>query len=221
MSELTVGSRVAYTGDGTPGTIVSIHEGAYCCDVLFDNGITECIGFGNLRKTTKKAPAHIVCNESDVISASHHSNSCDACHKTLYNLRLQSPVILDELWERVLKHYNLSEHSPGPQLPAITPMVICADCMENALGRKLLNSDFKDVPFNSWFKLHYFYNVPLDTVNEIHDCIEQRLADDTFKTLSERIKREYDCLAGILLPFEKPELKEYVNALYLYWNKHD
>lgn len=54
MCEFTVGSRVAYRADGTPGTIIHVYEGALCYDVRFDDGTIECISFENLHKSSKK-----------------------------------------------------------------------------------------------------------------------------------------------------------------------
>lgn len=55
MCEFTVGSRVAYRADGTPGTIIHVYEGALCYDVHFDDGTIECISFEDLRKSSRKA----------------------------------------------------------------------------------------------------------------------------------------------------------------------
>ena len=129
---------------------------------------------------------------------------CNVCGKSLSILSLSSPVINDKTWNKILDFYDLSESRDGPKRPARTPVYICADCMETALDRELELSDLKQLPFNLYFKLHYFYNVPRKTIIAVRRYMAQYL-DGSSKLSAERLQREVDFMNGVLMPFLAPE----------------
>ncbi len=134
--------------------------------------------------------------------------NCNGCHKQLPKLQLQSPVIQRDLWEKVLKYFGLSENRPGPQLPAITPVYICTECMEEALGRRLTIEDIPPLPFNMYFKLYYFYNIPYDKVVEIRRHVELHIQNSE-KYKSEHLQREVDFMSGVMLMITNSGYKQW------------
>lgn len=137
---------------------------------------------------------------------------CGGCQKELYPLPILSPVVNDGLWEQCLSYYNLSENRPGPQLSAMTPQYICAECMEKALGRKLTLKDLKTVPFNVYFNLYYFHNVPFDTVVNIRNHAKQYINKaPQFKTPG--LQTEVNYIAGVAMPFLHSDLAGYAKSL--------
>ncbi len=137
---------------------------------------------------------------------------CGGCQKELYPLPILSPVINDELWDQCLSYYSLSENRPGPQLSAMTPQYICAECMEKALGRKLILKDLKAVPFNVYFNLYYFHNVSFDTVVNIRNHAKQYINKaPQFKTPG--LQTEINFIAGVAMPFLHSDLAGYAKSL--------
>lgn len=140
------------------------------------------------------------------------SIECNVCKKDLAFLSVLSPMIERELWNQILNHYHLSEDRPGPDLPAMTPKYCCYECMEKALGRKLTPEDIKLVPFNLYFRLHYFYKIPVSTVRQIFKHMKFHVLNSpTFNT--EKLQREYDYMNGVLMPFTMLQDPEYAKSL--------
>lgn len=129
---------------------------------------------------------------------------CNVCDKDLSILSLLSPVVNDEIWNEILNFYGFSENRIGPRLPSTTPVYICANCMEIALGRKLEPSDIQQLPFNLYFRLHYFYNVPRKTIIAIRRYMA-RFIETSPKFSVEKLQREVDFMNGVLMPFLAPE----------------
>lgn len=138
--------------------------------------------------------------------------SCNTCSLLLADLPIFSPVVNDDLWKQILDHYQLSEDRPGPGLPAKSPKYICYECMEKAIGRKLILNDLKPLPFNLCFKLHHFYKVSSYTVKQILRYMHHQF-QNTPKSMPIPIQREVDFMNGVLMPFENPECDGYIAAL--------
>lgn len=137
---------------------------------------------------------------------------CDGCGKQLDRLSISSPMLSDELWEKVLDFFHLTENRPGPQLAATAPKMICSDCMEKALGRKLQLEDLKQVPFNLYFQLHYFCKIPYDVMVTIQRIVI-RYAKVSPKYSDHRFQSEVGFLDGLLMPFIHPESNGYIESL--------
>lgn len=142
---------------------------------------------------------------------SHHNETriCHVCGRELKQLPLQSPVVADVLWSQLLETYGLSENRIGPNRtspkpPAQNPVYICTDCMEKALGRELYLSDIKNVPFNMFFKLLYFYRVPRQTVLNIRTYLNKMLKDSA-NTFPGELQRRVDFMNAVLMPFIDPK----------------
>lgn len=129
---------------------------------------------------------------------------CDVCGTQLRSLYLQSPVVTDNLWHQLLDFYGFSEERAWPKAPAQKPVFMCVNCMEKALGRKLSLSDVENLPFNLYFRLNYFYMVPVPTVIKIIKYMSQWIARPS-KYTSLKLQREVDFMNGVLMPFIAPE----------------
>lgn len=137
---------------------------------------------------------------------------CGGCGKELSFLSILSPVLENTLWNEVLHFFGLSEQRSGPKLPAMEPQYICFECMEKALGRKLLLEDLKQLPFNLYFKLHYFHHVPFNSVVHIQRIMGHYVMESP-KFTSNRLQSEVDFMNGVLMPFAHSNCEEYVKSL--------
>lgn len=62
---------------------------------------------------------------------------CDLCGKNVFEDPLDYFALKDEVWDQVTDNDYISDSS-----------VLCRDCVEQILGRKLQNEDFADAPVN-------------------------------------------------------------------------
>lgn len=134
----------------------------------------------------------------------YNNRKCHACGRKLDILALQSPVVIDTLWNHLLDTYGLSECRAKPKSPALNPVYICVDCMEKALDRELYLSDIKNIPFNMFFKLLYFYRVPRNTVIRIRNYMVEMLKNPTNSYPGE-LQRKVDFMNAVLMPFIDPK----------------
>lgn len=101
---------------------------------------------------------------------------CKVCGKEFEYGDENSPMLTDKKWRRVVNFYNLkgyeerakrlyTKYAPYPTIWNAGEiedrdewhLYICSDCMEKALGRKILPSDLMTaVPFNKAFEDYYF-----------------------------------------------------------------
>lgn len=137
---------------------------------------------------------------------------CGGCGKELKFLSILSPVLENNLWGKVLGFFSLSEQRQDAEYPAKEPQYICFECMEKALGRKLLLQDLKQLPFNLYFQLHYFYNVPFDSVKHIQKIMAHYVMNSP-KYTSSKLQNEVDFMNGVLMPFTHPECNGYIKSL--------
>lgn len=128
---------------------------------------------------------------------------CNICGQELNILPVQSPMVTDDLWNTLLNLYGLSENRAGNKLPALTPVYICTGCMEKALNRKLTLTDIQELPFNLYFRLFYFYKVPIHTIIRIRKYLETCISDSSNQLI--KLQREVDFMNGVLMPFIAPE----------------
>lgn len=134
----------------------------------------------------------------------HYENrKCHVCGRKLDILALQSPVVVDALWDQLLDIYDLSEYRPTRKTPAQNPVYICTDCMEQGLDRELYMSDLKNIPFNMFFKLLYFYRVPRNTVIRIRNYMNEMLKNPATSYPGE-LQRRVDFMNAVLMPFIDP-----------------
>ncbi len=136
---------------------------------------------------------------------------CSGCGKELDNLSIQSPMVQDELWNRILAYYGLWEDRPAPKLPAMSPQYVCSKCMERALGRKLTGDDLKPLPFNIYFQLRN-HNVPFEMVIKIQRLMAHYIRGSK-KYTNQTLQSEVDFMNGVLMPFINPGCEEYVKSL--------
>lgn len=133
----------------------------------------------------------------------YNNRKCHVCGRKLDILALQSPVVVDVLWDQLLDTYDLSEYRASRKSPAQNPVYICTDCMERGLNRELCMSDLKNVPFNMFFKLLYFYRVPRHTVIRIKNYMNKILKDPT-TSYPGQLQRRVDFMNAVLMPFVDP-----------------
>lgn len=98
---------------------------------------------------------------------------CKICGKEFSYDGKESPMLNNETWKTIVEHYDLVEYeNKAFDLYRKTNfgfrknfkdddkyhLYICSNCMEKALGRKLLKSDLigENVPFNQNFEKNYF-----------------------------------------------------------------
>lgn len=99
---------------------------------------------------------------------------CQVCEKRFEYLDEQSPMLKKEIWNQVVKFYNLEEYEKeaddrfyknyeyrkqiGQRHSDDEHLFICYECMEKALGRRLIREDLinQDVPLNVKFEEMYF-----------------------------------------------------------------
>ena len=98
---------------------------------------------------------------------------CKVCGKEFYYGDKESPMLKNDVWNSIVRHYGLSEYEEKAfELYSKVNfgfrrkfrdkdeyhLYICSDCMEKALGRKILKSDLigEDVPLNREFEETYF-----------------------------------------------------------------
>lgn len=111
--------------------------------------------------------------------------NCSVCNKEFKYGDKNSPMLKNDVWDAVLKHYNLKEEEiekeeifyklyhvkehiiksklakdiiDGVLNSKLLHTYICTDCMEKALGRKLTKDDLigENIPFNIEFEKEYF-----------------------------------------------------------------
>lgn len=133
----------------------------------------------------------------------YNDRKCHVCGKKLDILALQSPVVVDVLWDQLLDTYDLSEYRASRKSPAQNPVYICTDCMERGLNRELRMSDLKNVPFNMFFKLLYFYRVPRNIVIRIRNYMIEML-NDPVNSYPGKLQRRVDFMNAVLMPFVDP-----------------
>lgn len=77
---------------------------------------------------------------------------CKVCNKVYHYADENSPVLNEELWNRIVNHYALEDYSKKHSL------YICSGCMESAIGRKLIGSDLADLslPYNANYLIRAF-----------------------------------------------------------------
>lgn len=100
---------------------------------------------------------------------------CKICDRELQYCGDNSPMLNDNIWNNVVSFYNLKEYEETAHNNFMKAykkwkrgkskfndkdeyhLYICTDCMERALGRKLLKSDLigENVPFNAKFEEKY------------------------------------------------------------------
>lgn len=130
----------------------------------------------------------------------YNYRKCHVCGRKLDILVLQSPVVVDALWDQLLDIYELSECRATPKSPAQNPVYICIDCMERALDRELELLDVKNLPFNMFFKLLYFYRVPRNIVIRIRNYMIEML-NDPANSYPGKLQRRVDFMNAVLMPF--------------------
>lgn len=93
---------------------------------------------------------------------------CKVCDKRFGYFSDQSPMLREDIWKKVVQHYNLEiyeleageryDNRVDNKMVDDEHLFICYECMEKALGRKLLKEDLINVgvPFNSQFEKMYF-----------------------------------------------------------------
>ena len=99
---------------------------------------------------------------------------CKVCGKEFKYGDENSPMLKNEVWGDVVRHYELQDYEENAYNAYKKVnfgfgrkrfvdkdeyhLYICTNCMEKALGRKILKEDLmgKDVPFNADFEEKYF-----------------------------------------------------------------
>ena len=98
---------------------------------------------------------------------------CKVCGKQFVYGDKNSPMLNNNVWNNIVSFYNLNEyeHKAFELYRKVNfgfrkrfkdkdeyHLYICTDCMERALGRKLLKSDLigKNIPLNEKFEKSYF-----------------------------------------------------------------
>lgn len=100
---------------------------------------------------------------------------CKVCGKEIEYCGDNSPMLNDDIWKQVVDFYNLGNYEKEAFEVFMKAykrwkrrskfndkdeyhLYICTDCMEKALGRKLLKTDLigSNVPFNEEFEKSYF-----------------------------------------------------------------
>ena len=98
---------------------------------------------------------------------------CKVCNKTFVYGDKNSPMLKNEIWNDIVSFYNLNDYEEeafqaykrvnfGFRKRFIDKdkyhLYICSECMEKALGRKILKSDLigENVPLNEEFEESYF-----------------------------------------------------------------
>lgn len=96
---------------------------------------------------------------------------CKVCGKRFVYGDENSPCLVDEVWKKVVKYYNLENYEKKAERlhfeadPWLNEnyedkdeyhLYICSDCMEKALGRKLLMTDLSEAEAKS--KGLWYYN---------------------------------------------------------------
>lgn len=99
---------------------------------------------------------------------------CQSCGKRFDYMDEQSPMLKEEIWNQVVRFYNLEKYEKeandrfhknyeyrkliGKRHSDDEHLYFCYECMEKALGRKLVREDLinKDVPLNVKFEKMYF-----------------------------------------------------------------
>ena len=134
---------------------------------------------------------------------------CSACGNEIESLEIQSPMLSDELWLQVLDFY----HVPEPDRDKGEHAFICADCMEKALGRKLSPEDLVPVLWNQCYRLHTFYGVDFDTIQQLRREAKHYATEDAPKINKEDFKRYTDFMTGVMAVFENPKLAGIIKAI--------
>lgn len=94
---------------------------------------------------------------------------CNVCGKSFYYGDENSPMFKNEIWDIIIKHFGLSEFEKeaGKRFLSFYKrgdksyrkdchVFICSKCAEIALGRKIIEEDINDSPFNIPFREKYF-----------------------------------------------------------------
>ena len=100
---------------------------------------------------------------------------CKVCGKSFVYGDKNSPCLTDEKWRRVVNFYNLSEYEKKASrlLDYADPwlnddfvdkdeyhLYICSDCMEKALGRKILPTDLVETTAKA--RGMWYYNLEFE-----------------------------------------------------------
>lgn len=98
---------------------------------------------------------------------------CKICNKIFNYGDKYSPMLNNEIWNNIVEYYQLTDYEKkANELFSKVKfgfcknfkdkdeyhLYICSDCMENALGRKLLKTDLigENIQFNKDFENKYF-----------------------------------------------------------------
>ena len=101
---------------------------------------------------------------------------CKVCGKELQYCGDNSPMLKNDIWNQIVDFYNLKEYEEEAFEAFIKAykkwkrrknefndkdeyhLYLCTNCMEKALGRKILKSDLigENTPFNENFEENYF-----------------------------------------------------------------
>ena len=95
--------------------------------------------------------------------------NCTICKKEFEYGDKHSPMLKNLVWVTVVRYYNLSNYEREAEHRFLTKwhrgirkynpkdhLLICYECMEKALGRKLTQEDIVDCPLNKEFVKNYF-----------------------------------------------------------------
>lgn len=95
--------------------------------------------------------------------------NCTICKKEFEYGDKHSPMLNDLVWNQVVHHYRLSKYEKEARHRFLTKwhrgirdynpndhLLICYECMERALGRKLTKEDIIDAPLSKPFIESYF-----------------------------------------------------------------